>query len=272
MKKTFVKKAVSIMLAVVMAFTAVLPAMSAFAGDGVEGYYDLQIFYSDTDTIVPTYEDDGTTPFVVYMTEGEEVQFKYKLIDSVFPDNGYVKWYSEAPALADVDQTGKVKAFDSSKGAVIHLWIDNEVKTIPILGKPLGALLEKAFFNEYVDIDSMDTDEIVALLEKTLGSNSWIAEHVESYKGQLIDSLREYLDKVNSNVHCVLYNKEGEQVADDVIKIVVKKNEEWYAAFLPNTLILQTSRKFQARWQRAARFKFMPSPLRKDLNSARFTP
>lgn len=234
MKKTFVKKAVSIMLAVVMAFTAMLPAMSAFAGDGVEGYYDLQIFYSDTDTIVPTYEDDGTTPFVVYMTEGEEVQFKYKLIDSVFPDNGYVKWYSEAPALADVDQTGKVKAFDSSKGAVIHLWIDNEVKTIPILGKPLGALLEKAFFNEYVDIDSMDTDEIVALLEKTLGSNSWIAEQIESYKGELIDSLREYLDKVNSNVHCVLYNKEGEQVADDVIKIVVKKNEEWYAAFLPN--------------------------------------
>lgn len=234
MKKTFVKKAVSIMLAVVMAITAVLPAISAFAGDGVSGYYDLQIFYSDTDTIVPTYEDDGETPFVVYMTEGDELQFKYKLIDSVFPDNGYVKWYSEAPALADVDQTGKVKAFDSSKGAVIHLWIDNEVKTIPIIGKPLASALEKVFFNEYVDLDSMDTDEIVALLEKALGSDSWIADQIESYKGDLIDSLRTYLDKVNSNVHCVLYSKDGEQLADDVIKIVVKKSEEWYAAFLPN--------------------------------------
>ena len=50
----------------------------------------------------------------------------------------------------------------------------------------------------------------------------------------MIDSLRTYLDKVNSNIHCVLYNKEGEVVADDVIKVVVKKNEEWYAAFLPN--------------------------------------
>ena len=134
MKRNFAKKAVSIMLAVILAITAVMPAMSAFAGDGVEGYYDLQIFYSDTDTIVPSYEDDGTTPFVVYMTEGDELQLKYKLIDSVFPDNGYVKWYSEAPALADVDQTGKVKAFDSSKGAVVRLWIDNEVKTIPIIG------------------------------------------------------------------------------------------------------------------------------------------
>ncbi len=234
MKRKFAKKAVSIMLAVIMAITAVLPAVSAFAGDGVEGYYDLQIFYSDTDTIVPSYEDDGTTPFVVYMTEGDELQLKYKLIDSVFPDNGYVKWYSEAPALADVDQTGKVKAFDSSKGAVVHLWIDNEVKTIPIIGSVLAKAIEKAFFNDYVDLDSMDTDEIVALLETVLGSDSWIADQVESYKGDLIDSLRSYLDKVNSNIHCVLYDKNGEQLADDVINVVVKKCEEWYAAFLPN--------------------------------------
>lgn len=158
MKRTFVKKALSIMLATVLAFTTALPAFSAFAGDGVSGYYDLQIFYSDTDTIVPTYEEDGETPFVVYMIEGDELQLKYKLIDSVFPDSGYIKWYSEAPALADVDQTGKVKAFDSSKGAVIHLWIDNEVKTIPIIGKPVASVIEKAFFNEYVDLDSMDTD------------------------------------------------------------------------------------------------------------------
>ena len=53
MKKSFLKKTVSIMLAVVMSVTAVLPAVSAFAGDGVEGKYDLQIFFSDTDTIVP---------------------------------------------------------------------------------------------------------------------------------------------------------------------------------------------------------------------------
>ena len=234
MKKSFLKKTVSIMLAVVMSVTAVLPAVSAFAGAGVEGKYDLQIFFSDTDTIVPDKQEDNTTPYIVYMTEGDELQLKYKMIDSQFPDNGYVKWYSEAPALADVDQTGKVKAFDSSKCAVVNLWIDNEVKTIPRLGKPLGALLEKAFFNEYVNIASMDTDEIVAILEKTLGSDSWIAEQIESYKGELIDSLRTYLDKVNSNIHCVLYDKYGEKQADDVIRLVVKKCEEWYAAFLPN--------------------------------------
>ena len=162
MKKSFLKKTVSIMLAVVMSVTAVLPAVSAFAGDGVEGKYDLQIFFSDTDTIVPDKQEDNTTPYIVYMTEGDELQLKYKMIDSQFPDNGYVKWYSEAPALADVDQTGKVKAFDSSKGAVVRLWIDNEVRTIPILGKVLAPILEKAFFNQYVDLDSMDNDAIIA--------------------------------------------------------------------------------------------------------------
>lgn len=234
MKKTFTKKALSILLAVLMSVTGFLPATVAFAKDGVEGDYDLQIFYSDTDTIVPTYQDDGTTEYVEYMYEGDELQLKYKLIDSVFPDNGYVKWYSDAPALADVDQTGKIKAFDSSKGAVVHLWIDNEVKTIPIIGKPLGSLIEKAFFNDYVDLDSMDTDEIVALLEKTLGSDSWISGQIDGYKGQLIDSLRSYLDKVNSDIHCELYNADGEKVGSDTIHVVVKKNEEWYAAFLPN--------------------------------------
>lgn len=234
MKNKFSAKVISVFLAVLMAVTGLLPATVAFAADGVEGYYDLQIFYDETDTIVPTYEEDGTTEYKEYMFEGDELQLKYKLIDSTFPDNGYVKWYSEAPALADVDQTGKVKAFDSSKGAVIHLWIDNEIKTIPLVGGAIASGVEKVFFNEYVNLDSMDTDEIIALAEKALGSDSWIADNVESYKGDLIDSLRTYLDKVNSNIHCELYDKDGKKVADDVIKIVVKKNEEWYAQFLPN--------------------------------------
>ena len=137
MRKRLTQKALSVLLAVLLAVTGLLPATAAFAGDGVEGYYDLQIFYGETDTIVPTYEEDGVTKYKEYMFEGDELQLKYKLIDSVFPDNGYVKWYSEAPALADVDETGKVKAFDSSKGAVVRLWIDNEVRTIPILGLSL---------------------------------------------------------------------------------------------------------------------------------------
>lgn len=240
MKNTRKVKALSLFMAIVMAITAMMPVTAAFAGDGVEGFYDLQIFYGDGDkkgTIVPTYvegKEEEKEEYKEYIVEGDELQLEYKLIDSVFPDNGYVKWYSDAPVLADVDQTGKVKGFDSSKGAVVHLWIDNEVKTIPVVGSVVASALEKVFFNEYVNLDSLDTDAIVAIAEKTLGSDSIIGDNIESYKGELIDSLRSYLDRVNSDIHCVLYDGEGTKVAEDVVHIVVNRNNEWYANFLPN--------------------------------------
>lgn len=243
MKMTRKVKALSFIMAVVMAVTTMLPVSVAFAGDGVEGYYDLQIFYDDGDkkgTIVPS-EMDGAEgsdskldKFKVHIVEGEEMQFTYKLIDSVFPDNGYIKWYSDAPALADVDQTGKVKGFDSSKGAVIHLWIDNEVKTIPVVGGTVAKGIEKVLFNEYVNVDKLDNDAIIAIVEKAFGSDSIIADNIESYKGELIDSLRYYLDNVNSDIHCQLFDGDGTKVAEDIIHIVVDRNDEWYANFLPN--------------------------------------
>ncbi len=234
MKSSARKRILSIFLAVLMAVSGVIPATSAFAGDGVEGYYDLEIFYGDTGTIVPTYGDDGESEFNVYMVEGEEKQFIYNLIDSEMPDNGYIKWYSENPVLVDTDQTGLVKAFDSSKGAVIQSWIDNEVKTIPLIGGLLAKAIEKALFNEYVDLDSMDTEEIVDLVIAAFGSDSIIADKVEAYKGELVDSLRRYLDNINSNIHCQLFSADGTLLDDDVIHITVTKNEEWYSAFLPN--------------------------------------
>lgn len=234
MKSKLTKRMISVLLAVVLSLSGIIPAMTAFAGDGVEGHYDLQIFFSDTDTMVPTYEDDGTTAYKYHIKEGETLQLTYKLIDSAWPDNGKIKWYSEAPELVDVDQTGKVKGFDSSKGAVIKAWINNEVRPIPIVGKLMATVIEKALFNDKVNVDTMDTEEIVDLVIKALGSDSILADYIEAYSGQLVDSLRDYLDRINSVVHCVLYDGNGEQVADDSVQFVVEKNEEWYANFLPN--------------------------------------
>ena len=238
MKKTALKKRiVSLMLAVLIVFTGILPVTTAFAGDGVEGYYDIELFYEETDTIVPStmFNEEGEeVNHIEYMVEGDELQLTYKLIDSEMPDNGYIKWYSETPTLVDVTQEGVVKAFDSSKGAVIHTWIDNEVKTIPLIGGIMAKALEKALFNEYVDVDTMDTDAIIAIVEETLGSDSLLDQYIDSYKGELIDSLRYYLDNINSNIHVQLYDGSGTLKDDDYVQICVTKNEEWYAAFLPN--------------------------------------
>lgn len=234
MKRTFFKKSISLLLTLLIAVSGIVPAVTAFAGDGVEGYYDLQIFYKETGTMVPTYMEDNQTEHIETMFEGDELELEYRLIDSVWPDNGYVKWYSENPALVDVTSEGVVKAFDSSKGAVVQLWIDNEVKTIPLVGSLMAKALEKALFNEYIDLDSMDTEEIVEVVVAAFGSDSILSKYIEAYQGQLVDSLREYLDKVNTGIYCQLFDKDGNKLAEDKINVTIKKCEEWYAAFLPN--------------------------------------
>lgn len=230
------KRAISLFLAVLMAFTGILPAATAFAGDGVEGSHDIELFYKDTNTIIPTYIDDTAEEkqnYVEYMKEGQELNLKYELIDTIMPDNGYVKWYSETPTLVDVTQEGVVKAFDSSKGAVVHSWIDNEVKTIPLIGSILGQLIEKALFNEYIDIETMDTDAIIEVVEGVFTIDT-ANPAFEAYKDQLLTSLRYYLDNINSNIHVQLFSADGTLLDDDMVQICVQKNEEWYANFLPN--------------------------------------
>lgn len=225
------KRLLSVFLSVLTVITVLTPAFSAWAGD-VIGVYNIQLFYEDGNAVQDTDEEGNA--YHETMQEGDTLQLSYKLIDCEIPDNGYVKWYSEAPTLVDVDQNGLVKAFDSSKGAVIHNWIDNEVKPVPLVGKIAGAALEKALFNDKVNVDTMDTDEIIALIEKTMGADSALGKIFESYSAKWIESLRKYLDNINSVVHVTLYDANGEVKADDKLAVTVTKNDAFYANFLPN--------------------------------------
>lgn len=225
------KRFLSVFLSVLTVITMLTPAFSAWAGD-VIGVYNIQLFYEDGNAVQDT--DEQGNAYHETMKEGDTLQLSYKLIDCEIPDNGYVKWYSEAPTLVDVDQNGLVKAFDSSKGAVIHNWIDNEVKPVPLVGKIAGAALEKALFNDKVNVDTMDTDEIIALIEKTMGADSALGKIFESYSAKWIESLRKYLDNINSVVHVTLYDANGEVKADDKLAVTVTKNDAFYANFLPN--------------------------------------
>lgn len=225
------KRVLSVFLSVLTVITVLTPAFFAWAGD-VIGVYNIQLFYEDGNAVQDT--DEQGNAYHETMKEGDTLQLSYKLIDCEIPDNGYVKWYSEAPTLVDVDQNGLVKAFDSSKGAVIHNWIDNEVKPVPLVGKIAGAALEKALFNDKVNVDTMDTDEIIALIEKTMGADSALGKIFESYSAKWIESLRKYLDNINSVVHVTLYDANGEVKADDKLAVTVTKNDAFYANFLPN--------------------------------------
>lgn len=235
--KTKSRRLLSLLLAVLMAVTGVIPAFSAFAenGDGgVVGVWDLQIFY-ENGTKVPDFDDEeNKVPHIEIMKEGEKKQLQYYLKDCTVPDNGWIEWESDTPTVCDVTADGLVRAFDSSKGAAVRLWIDNEVATVPIVGKLLKTIVEKALFNDKVNVDTMDTDQIIAVVDAAFGEDSVLAKYIESYKGELITSLREYLDKVNTTIYCRMYNKDGEVIAYDSISVAVHKSDDPWADLIPN--------------------------------------
>ncbi len=229
----------SALLAVLMVVTSVVPAFTAFADDdehGVVGLYRIETFYEDN-SWVPDYDTDengNETEHIEIMTEGEKKQFKYQLIDCEIPDNGYVKWYSDTPTVCDVTEDGLVRAFDSSKGAAVRLWLDNEVATIPLVGGAMKSALEKVLFNDKVNLDTLDTDGIVMIVETAFGSDSLLSEYVDTYKGDLIDSLRTYLDKVHTVISAILYDGSGNEITRDSFSVAVNRSTALYADFLPN--------------------------------------
>ncbi|MCD7722489.1 MAG: Ig-like domain-containing protein, partial [Clostridiales bacterium] len=223
-----VKKMLSVLLGAAILAACFFPAFSAYADDGVIGVWEIQIFYEDG-TLVPDTDDDGND-FIEYMTEGEKKQFIYNLVDCTVPDNGWVEWSSDTPTVCDVTEDGLVRAFDSSKGAAVRLWLDNEVASIPLVGSVLYSALESVFFNDYVDLDTMDTDEIVAILETLFSSDS----SYSSYSDSLIESLEEYLNKINTTITVTVYDSDGTALASDSFAVCVQKSEEWYADLIPN--------------------------------------
>ena len=216
---------ISLLLTLSIVLSCVMPAFSAYADGGIYHKDEIQMYYADSDTIVPDKDDEGND-YREVMLEGDKLQLTYKLIETGMPEGGSVYWYSETPTLVNVDQTGLVRAFDSSKGAAIQTWIDNDVKSIPLIGNTLGNLIESSLFNDTVDLDSMDTEQIINVLKIALGGNS--------YADTILDSLKDYLDSINSVIHCQLKDASGNVLCEDTLRILVKKNDAWYASFLPN--------------------------------------
>ncbi len=164
----------------------------------------------------------------ISVMESEQVQLSYQLIDCSMPEGGYVVWKSNTPLNASVDQTGLVRGHDSSKGAAVRLWLDNDVKTIPVIGKSLAKTLESILYSEDVDLDRMDTESIVALVGESLGLVSG------ALGDSLMNSLRERLNNIDTIITITLYDQYDTAVATDSVHVLVTNSDKWYANVLPN--------------------------------------
>ena len=158
--------------------------------------------------------------------ESEQLQLSYKLIDCSMPEGGYVVWKSDTPLNASVDQTGLVRGHDSSKGAAVRLWIENDVKTVPIIGKTLAKTLESVLYSDNIDLDTMDTESIVKVVGETLGGGI-LAD-------SLMNSLKDRLNNIDTKITLYLYDQYDNIVATDSVHVLVTNSDKWYANVFPN--------------------------------------
>ncbi len=127
------------------------------------------------------------------------------------PEGTTVKWESNLHLLADVDDNGKVTAYDSSKTAIIQLWLDENVRVTPLVGDKMADEIMKQLEKSGVNLDSMNDDLIVSIVRGIAGDT-------------LADSLASALANMNVEITATIYDASGAKLASDKIKIKVQKS------------------------------------------------
>ncbi len=188
-------KVESVLLSVLLVILTLVPGMSVFAAGT---------------TITITDENGTEITDKVEVQEYRSVQLKYSLSDDA-PEGVTVEWESNLPLLADVDETGKVTGYDYSKAAIIQLWLDEEVRSIPLVGESIASSIEKAIEDSGYDLETVNTDLLVALIRGVAGDT-------------IADSLKNYLDNMNVVVTATAYDSDGNKLCSDSVDVLVTQS------------------------------------------------
>lgn len=157
-----------------------------------------------------TDENGNDITEIQQLTEYKTLQLKYTTTGEL-PEGTTVKWESNLPLLADVDDNGKVTAYDSSKTAIIQLWLDENVRVLPLVGDKMADEIMKQLEKSGVNLDSMNDDLIVSIVRGIAGDT-------------LADSLASALANMNVEITATVYDASGAKLASDKIKIKVQKS------------------------------------------------
>lgn len=189
-----VKRIISILLSISLVFSV---TMSTFV---VDAAMNIAIYYNDAELTE-----------TLHITEYDSAQFTIHC-DTDLPAGSTVEWESNMPLLADVDENGKVTAYDYSKAAVIKYWLDNEVRPIPIIGNATADAIEKAFANAGIDLNdsNLNTDLVVAIVK---GINQTIGEQLEKM-----------LNNMTITITAKLLSEGGSVLATDKAEVVVDQS------------------------------------------------
>ena len=194
--QVFLRKSISAFLAILLCVSMLSPTVVVSHGIGT--------------TLV--IQDDKGTEITTRQTirEYDTMQLKY-VVPEGMPEGAYVRWSSDLPLLAGVDDTGLVRAFDYSKAAIIHMWLDENVRILPLVGDAMADSILAEIQKTGVDLDDMKNETIVLIVRGIAGD-------------MLADALQKVLDNMNVAIHAVLYDVNGKKITEDIVEFVVEKN------------------------------------------------
>ncbi|MBS6629400.1 MAG: Ig domain-containing protein [Clostridiales bacterium] len=225
MNKT-AKRVLSVFLSVLLAFAA-LP-VTAFAADGdtaPDYEYDLQIYCDG----VRVDENGDSSETLLHVEENHQKQLtvKYKGEDSI-PSGSHVVWSSPTPYLVYVDQNGVITGRDSSKGAIMRVWVAENIETLWLIGPGLADSIYD--WMDKNDIDGMDAEGILDMMQMILGPILG-----EDSANGLYNSLMNTLNSMNVEIRAELVSDEtGEVIAYNSTHVVCDKSNSATADLIPN--------------------------------------
>lgn len=204
-------KALSVVLCALLMLTMAMPALVAAAADA---------------QIVITNEDGAEVTERLEVKEFESVKLGYTTSGDV-PEGAYVTWESSQPLLAGVDANGEVHGYDFSKEAIVHQWLDENVRVLPLIGDSLADSILQNIEDQGINLaDPAGIEMLITLVGKLGGS----------FGESLANSLRETLDNMNIEITATLHAADGSVLASDTVEVVVTQSTLDFASIYPTAV------------------------------------
>lgn len=165
------------------------------------------------DEVVEIYNGDTQVTEKIELQEYRSVTLTAVIADGAVPEGTEttVTWESNLPLLAGVDDEGKVTAYDYSKKAVIQLWIDENIASLPLVGDSMADAIWKAIEDNGIDVDDVNNDVLIAVIASVVGD-------------ELAASLKTMLDNMNVEITATVYDAEGNVLGSDTVEVLVEKS------------------------------------------------
>ena len=188
------KRALGVLLAVLMVVTTLTPGLLAGAAS----------------TTITITQDGVEVTDKLTVQEYRSIELGYTTAGDV-PADAYVTWESSQPLLAGVDSNGKVSGYDYSKAAIVQQWIDENIRSLPLVGESMAQAIEDQIAATGVDLEDMDTTVLIGIIRAVAGDT-------------LADGLQAALDSMNVEIIATLHSADGQVLATDKVQVVVEKS------------------------------------------------